>query len=172
MSEKADFVEDTRDKVNRKRIALIKLLKEARRERQIAQAAQDFRTDITLFDEETRQGRVLRQNRTTSAGDRVEADGNFGSPAVENPGELTDVPTTGAQAPPQPTTDPMLRAINPDVLINLRVEDVAAGALDVATLQRYVEDLRALERFLSGQAESLRQRAQTLEADETQDLHK
>ncbi|MEO1335690.1 MAG: hypothetical protein AAFV29_08595 [Myxococcota bacterium] len=174
LSEKADFVEDTRDKVNRKRLALITLLSEARQERQIAQAAQDFRTDITLFDEETRQGRVLRQNRTAAGNvNRADSENLPPSPSPgQTPVDLSDQPPSGGAQFSQHTTDPMLRAINPDVLINLRVEDVAAGALDVATLQRYVEDLQALERFLSGQAESLRQRAQSLEADEAKDLHK
>ncbi len=58
------------------------------------------------------------------------------------------------------------------MLINLRVEDVAAGALDVATLEKYVADLRKLERFLSGQADALRDRADALQADEDRDLQR
>ena len=178
LAEKADFVEDTRDKVVRKRRALIRLLREARQERAIAEAAQDFRTDVTLFDEETRQGRVLRQAGRTTA-----ADGDARSPApVSGPGpEVEDSGSdqfVGGDAPPTTTPDPVApgplpaRQIDPDVLLNLRVETLAAGALDVATLERYVADLKALERFLSGQADSLRERADSLEAIEARDPRK
>ncbi len=179
LSEKADFVEDTRDKVMRKRRALVKLLAEARDERRIAQAAQDFRTDITLFDEETRQGRVLRQSRGSQSGPEPGVESGSGqSPGSPN---AQDSPPdndsfVGRGDNPSPAATSLrpggLRDINPEVLLNLRVEDLAAGALDVTTLQAYVADLRALERFLSGQAETLRKRANTLEASEVQDLKK
>ena len=186
--EKADFVEDTRDKIVRKRRALIRLLAEAQQERELAQAAKDFRTDVTLFDEETRQGRVLRQSRASVAS--VSADGSD-TPTADAPPSLSGdnggdpsefegarddqgaVPPTSGPPPASLQAAPAaLRDINPDVLINLRVDDLAAGALDAATLERYVSDLRALERFLSGQAETLRKRADTLEADETRTLKK
>ena len=173
LSEKADFVEDTRDKVMKKRRALIALLDEAKRDRQIAQAAQDFRTDITLFDEETRQGRVLRRSSSSTP---LAAEGGERSPPQSgdapfddfSPEQLSDNPA----APRSQVDAGGLRDINPDVLLNLRVEDLAAGALDVATLQEYISDLKALERFLSGQADTLRKRADTLDADEARDLNR
>ncbi len=181
LTEKADFVEDTRDKVVRKRRAIIQLIEEARQHRRIAEAAQDFRTDVTLFDEETRQGRVRRQTRTgivplSSGGNRSPpetdapafGDGPESDPGSDSAGGDPVVSSPAVTAPP-PTVSG-LRALNPDVLLNLRVEDVAAGALDVATLNQYVEDLKALEAFLSGQADSLRRRANALKADEARKL--
>ena len=168
LTEKADFVEDTRDKVVRKRRALLALLAEAQRDREIAQSAQDFRTDVTLFDEETRQGRVLRNRGSDSASEG-------GAPVPVSQGGQEDRGGDDFSGPPTPTQAPPvtpLRAINPDVLLNLRVEDLAAGALDVSTLERYVDDLRALERYLSGQADSLRERADALEADEARKLQR
>lgn len=191
LTEKADFVEDTRDKVVRKRQALIQLLGEARQEREIAQVARDFRTDVTLFDEEARDARVLRQSANpetvaTVGQDTPNSDERGGlesAPSLDDD-SFADVPNPTGATPPAldqgtpstPRVDPGggasvgLPAVNPDVLLNLRVEDLAAGALDVATLERYVEDLRALEQFLSEQAEALRKRADTLEADEARDL--
>ena len=186
LSLKADFVEDTRDKVIKKRRALIALLAEARQEREIAQVAQDFRTDVTLFDEETRQGRVLRQQGGPSGALEQRNGTDNPTPATPNGPELVD-PDDGeflgggdpSGPPNQPTVTPSApsgpspsRTIDPDVLLNMRVEDLAAGALDVSTLQKYVEDLRALEGFLSGQADALRKRADLLEADEARDLQK
>ena len=178
LSDKADFVEDTRDKVIKKRKALAKLLREARQEQQIAQAARDFRTDITLFDEETRQGRVLRQGQGQGRGDV--AQNNPSVPPAQSPTDNENSPDpvvrdsfSGSQIPPPSvTSNPGLRAINPDILLNLRVEDLAAGGLDVATLEKYIGDLKALETYLAGQADRLRQRAEALEANETRDLRK
>ncbi len=203
LGDKADFVEDTRDKLAKKRLALAKLLNEAKQERQIARAAQDFDTYVRIFDEEARSDRVTRQStgggnesadvaaqgaaeptksRETTSG-AADPGTNFESgpsPAPQAPpADATsnntggtpnrDDSPAGSPAPSavsEPSAAPVVRELNADVLLNLRVTQLANESLDVATLQRLVAELEALDRFLDEQAKSIRQRARTLEADE------
>lgn len=216
LQDKADFVEDTRDKLAKKRLALAKLLNEAKQERQIARAAQDFDTYVRIFDEEARSGRITRQpgrggaaeaaadttvlqgaaepTKTTGAtAGTLDPGTNSGFESTPNPapqapptdstannnGGTPTTPTTGgtanrddgsrAQAPAavaEPNAAPVVRELNADVLLNLRVAQLATETLDVATLKRLVAELEALDRFLDGQAKSIRRRAQTLESNE------
>lgn len=62
LREKADFVEDTRDKLKKKREALERLVADARQSREIARASANFRTELGLFDEQARTGRVARSS--------------------------------------------------------------------------------------------------------------
>lgn len=107
LDEKADFVEDTRDKLNEKRQALATLLKEARQEQQISRAARDFDTYVRIFDEEARSDRVTRQptrgdsNEATSVGSPTgagtptdQAGGFTGNRGNESP-PATPVENTG-----------------------------------------------------------------------------
>lgn len=197
--EKADFVEDTRDKMRKKRMALARLLTESRQEQEIARAAQDFNTDISLFDEESRTVRVPRQPGSnadveTSAPTRQSdeqaddlAQGPVASPTTpESPPSGTDGrqdadPSTGGQFQGNPNSAPsptgpadgnpalptLSRDITPDLLINLRVEELAAAGLDLATLDRLVKELEALDAFLKQQARSIRKHATELEKRES-----
>lgn len=65
LKEKADFVEDTRDRFSKKRELLAKLIRDAREEQALSHAAKDFRTDTNLFDEESRRDRVVKQGTRT-----------------------------------------------------------------------------------------------------------
>ena len=58
------------------------------------------------------------------------------------------------------------KTVDPNLLLNLRVEDLAGGARDVKDLEALVADLEKLDQFLLQQAEDIRRRAQRLEADE------
>lgn len=205
LAEKADFVEDTRDKLAKKRRAIAKLLQEAKEERQIARAARDFDTYVRIFDEEARSDRVTRRQRgneialaanepgaTRGGADPVE---DSATEAFSNNGRGTEAPniTDGppnvgnsaddklgsGQTPTGPTVNtpdtsaaPVARDINADVLINLRVSQLAAQDLDLPTLLRLVEELEDLDEYLADQASSIRKRARALEADEAKDLRR
>lgn len=212
LNEKADFVEDTRDKLKKKRLALARLLQEAKQEREIARAARDFDTYVRLFDEETRTDRVTRQSATAlAAQDRTTDGAEVANPAPESPNNSgqpnTDSQTDGTPTPP--STDPgrgngfelggqvgnaggdkvgsgqipsptvstpsaeagsVARDLNAELLINLRVDELAAQGLDMATLERLVEELEALDGYLDGQAKAIRQRAQNIEAEDAKTL--
>lgn len=106
LDEKADFVEDTRDKLGQKRQALASLLREARQEQQIARAARDFDTYVRIFDEEARSDRVTRQPNSrgavvqTSATDTPSAGAGTDSQSESfSGGRGTEVPN--AASPPQ-----------------------------------------------------------------------
>ena len=199
LDEKADFVEDTRDKLKRKRFALAKLLKEAKQEREIARAARDFDTYVRIFEEENRNVRVTQRsasndklNETASpppGGSEEVLAGSPGGPAMGNnqgtespPNGFQDSvqdptsryngrddsPTPTTQSPTQPQV--ILRDVNADVLINLRVDELATQELDLATLQRLIAELEELDGYLGSQAKDIRKRARTLEADENRRL--
>jgi len=114
LDEKADFVEDTRDKLGQKRQALASLLREARQEQQIARAARDFDTYVRIFDEEARSDRVTRQpNNRGATLQTTAAEGPSAGADSQNEsfsgGRGTDVPNT--TNPPQSvgnTVDPNL----------------------------------------------------------------
>lgn len=213
LNDKADVVELTRKKLERKRELLARLI----REKRVDQAAKSFSTDANLLDDTLRPGRVVRQgsdrggnetvlaagdnsnaappqapqnNRTSddafvpSAGAQ-EADTNYAGnappPADPSPGRgetLADAqPQVGVAAPnksvtvaPQSvapaTPGPIARQIDPNVLINLRVEELDADKLGMADLQKLIEELETLDRALDTQAERIRSRAQQLERDE------
>lgn len=214
LEEKADFVEDTRDKLAKKRRAIAQLLEEAKQEQRIARAARDFDTYVSAFDEETRTERVIRggaANGPQAAGDLAGApetpSRGSGSPTTDAPnfgndgrgggvdpatppmnesgndgfsqtpdasdklgvGQTPSGPTVGT---PSASPSPVGRDINADVLINLRVSELAAQDLDLATLLRLVEELEQLDGYLADQASTIRARAKTLEADEAEDLRK
>ena len=60
LREKAEFLEDTRDKLKRKRTKVLELLKEKRQLLALAKAANQFATEVGTFDETIRSGRVER----------------------------------------------------------------------------------------------------------------
>lgn len=171
LNEKADFVEDTRDKLDKKRRALTELIRQARQEREVARAARDFARDVGLFDEESRSTRVTRPGagQVESAGVGNQSDtppdqsGNPATPTFD--GRERDQPTT---PPPGTVTVPLVpREISPDVLINLRVDDLADDPnVDLATLQRLEQELSELDAFLRKRANTIRSRAKKLERDE------
>ena len=201
LNEKADIVEDTRDKLRAKRRALDGLLREARQEREIARAARDFSTDVSLFDEESRVGRVLRgggpraaasdAQRAPNSGGGEELgvagqpdptgafaeshDSTGGARGPAAPGFSADPAPPAPVAPPASNAPPVQipsvsRELSPELLMRLRIEELAASKLDVATLEQLVAELERTERFLAKEATRIRQRAEQLEEDETKAL--
>lgn len=230
LQEKADFVEDTRDKFMKKRQGLLQLLREAKEEQEIARAAADFQTDVRHFDEEARTGRIPRKNESESAkspsgttvlaapGAQNRTSGPTESPETSSPpvgatsapapfgGEaapqndgvgtsLADQPTapapssagdrTPSSTPGRPSaasdgvlslgvpiqSSPQSKAIDPNVLLNLSIEDLASGQSNVATLEALVSDLERLDAFLDRRARTIRRRAKELREDEAKALH-
>ncbi len=179
LNEKADVVEDTRDKLAQRRTVLAQLLREAKEEREIAVAAADFSTDVSLFDEETRTSRVLRQaggndGRLAATAAKDTTVGNA-APAPEQLSGFQDrneavdpaVPTTPvAPSVAAPQSVAVAKDINASVLLSARVEDLAAQRLDLATLEQLVAELARLDAYLAAEANKIRQRASALEADE------
>lgn len=108
LADKADFVEDTRDKYEKKRAAIREMLADARRESAIRRAASEFRSDLSLFDEESRSVRVTRgtANRAANEG----ADFSGGEPtSVRGPGVGQAPPPSNQESAP-PTDAPTLTA--------------------------------------------------------------
>jgi hypothetical protein len=67
LREKADFIEDTRDKLNKKRRKIFVLIKERKQMLALAKVANQFATDVSAFDESARSGRVERQGQRSGA---------------------------------------------------------------------------------------------------------
>jgi hypothetical protein len=247
LREKADFLEDTRDKLTKKRGALDRILREARQEHEIARAASSFQRDARHFDEVVRSGRVTRQrggggssgipesapraaaNADTAgkgtgvtggaggAGQPAGAqspppqtpqDGNVGTggggggepsrgteqPRNPNPGpqsggsfggavgetesaDADDASSPTSRAPaatftgvPTGAARGLAKQIDPDVLLNLRVEDLDGSALDMEELEKLVSELERLDAKLSARAQEIRRRAKALEEDEARTL--
>ncbi len=108
LREKADFVEDTRDKLKKKRQALERMVADARQAREIARAAVNFRTEVGLFDEQTRTGRVAKSESAQLAGARSGGDATLAETAPQGPNKAAtdpETPTVGLVAPPAPATD-------------------------------------------------------------------
>jgi hypothetical protein len=228
LKEKADFVEDTRDKFRKKREALARIIREARAEKDILKSGVDFRTDTRHFDEEARLGRIPRQDHglsttlqaPTGAGadtSHSQPTGAFSSAPPSNGNTQTTGPNTpapgvtntnpaprskdgsdssGAPPPAVPSTPntqpspqgagpavsdktvgslqsskpydgpPSSKVLDPNALLNLRVETLEGGAVDLNTLEALASDLDKLDRFLEGRASEIRRRAQQLKSSE------
>lgn len=218
LDEKADQLEDTRERFRRKREELGRLIEQARAEEELARAAVEFRTDTGLFDEEARLGRVTKQEKTSA----TLSERTAGAPSADNnaapeaaPPPQATPPAAGAvqdpsdAAPPpavpggsrggsdfadevdlQPSTGqpgsggggavtgggaktvasaaqaPVARQLDPNKLLNLRVEALEESGVDLATLEALVGDLERLDGFLAGQASEIRGRAKQLQEDE------
>lgn len=165
LHEKADFVEDTRDKLTKKRRALRALIREARQQREVAKAARDFARDIGLFDEESRSTRVGRRGAAGALSEVPESAGGGTPPSGQPPPRMDPPPPprsgNGAPAPVVP------REISPDVLINLRVENLADDPrVDLNTLRRLERELSELDVFLRKRVRTIRRRAEELEEHE------
>lgn len=102
LREKADFLEDTRDKLKKKREALKQLLAEAQTEREILRATHNFRTEVGLFDEQSRSARVPRGEASRGGSATVlSASGD----------EATSAPN--ARGGNEPPADPSAAAVGP-----------------------------------------------------------
>ena len=127
LRDKADFLEDTRDKFEKKRRALSQLIAQARQEREIARAAANFQTDLRHFDEEMRTGRVARRDSAlgvTTTGGPTRTNERSQPPADErdsateqSPGQLgggepNNATAGGTRADGDPSPGPMPTDVN------------------------------------------------------------
>lgn len=191
--EKADYVDDARDAVTQKRERIAKLIQRAKEEAEIQRAARDLATDVALFDESLRVGRV---NRAEGGGERLAAGGatggdesggraespnpaggNGGTPVFDS-GELDGHggfqnggaggrdPSVPPGAGPDPTPDapvPPGGTLSPSMLLNLPVDELASEGLPPDRLEALARELEALDRWLAERARSMRQQAERLE---------
>ncbi len=241
LREKADFVDDTKDKVRKKRMLLAQYIRRSQQDRLLAEAEQAFQSSVSLFDEESRTGRVLRNPNARSA-DRSPQNGeansvldqNIGnsnnsnnsnqSPGMQTPapnesdpstpnkgtdGVIVATPGRGGDSlgnfqgsngqnvvtvPPQseagrvtesPSSPPTsysaqtaddsaargasnsqnVQQLQPDALLNLRVEQLAVEKMDLRELKELLQDLQRLEHYLDAQSQSIRGRAQELSGE-------
>ncbi len=86
-----------------------------------------------------------------------------GQPQASIPGAKTSVPVT---PPSAAIGGPVAKQIDPNLLINLRVDELDADAVDLATLQKLVAELESLQSALGQQAKKIHARAKQLEKDE------
>lgn len=203
LGEKADFVDDTRDRFQKKLEQLRALIKDAREEQDLSHAASAFQTDTRIFDEEDRSGGRVSKNRPTTdtrsgGGDETLQQPNSPAPQdpaqepangfAESPADIADGPADkgtirgdGSQSAIQPPSSAVTtgggsetslssKQIDPNMLLNLRVESLAGGAADLSTLEAWARDLERLDGFLKARANELRKRGKQLEADEAKAL--
>ena len=140
LREKAEFIEDTRDKLNKKRKKIFVLIKERKQMLALAKVANQFATDVSAFDESARSGRVERQGQRSSSsfssafGQADEA--QSGPVAPPQTSERTTAPDTqtaagtsqGAQAPPPGNVS------NSDTTESFGDDDTSAGSSDSDTV--------------------------------------
>lgn len=230
---KADWLEDTRDQLEKKRKELATLLGDVRQEREIARAAENFATDLGLFDEAFRAGRVARtSNRATTlasprtggagaaqgdvannaenatpsaagspsrqtadpappAGPTDQAPGanlggatGGGGASPNEPVQTPSAPTTGFDSddgarsaaptltttPPTGITQSLPKQIDPEALLNLRIQSLRSGTLGVEQMEALLADLARLDAYLASKAKVIRKRAETIESDEARAL--
>lgn len=122
LQERADFLEDTRDKLLAKRKQLAALLEVSERRMAVAQAEYSFAIEASLFDEQTRVGRVLRNTYGQSdanvdsgsntggndSGGDSEPGGDSNHNGGGNPGTISDPGNANdddSSAPPPPPMD-------------------------------------------------------------------
>lgn len=191
LSEKADLLEDTRDRLARKREAIAELVRERKQEQEVARAARDFQKDAQLFDENARLGRVTRQAERSSGAASVVLSDKEATPGAAPPISPTSDGFTGQSPPPtgvgrtdvdqQPSVvtppvpaavqaGPLPKTVDPNLLLNLEVGSLDGGKADLATLERLLQDLQRLDQHLVGRAGEIRRRAAELKADEQRAL--
>lgn len=114
LREKADFVEDARDKLRSKRKALLAMLDDRQRRTRLARTARSFSTDAQLFDEQVRPGRILSDGRRSALLDGSEQSDavnappfNAGNPSPpEDPSASPGNQSGGRDGPGMGVTDP------------------------------------------------------------------
>ncbi len=95
---RADFLEDARDKLVSKQTAVLALLRTSQRRQTLEETTYTFLSETSLFDEQTRIGRVLRRQPSDSS-------------IVSRPDSERDVPPAGGAGrltPPPPEPEPPL----------------------------------------------------------------
>lgn len=110
LREKADFVEDLRDKFLRRKREVEARLAEARQEREVARLAKDFHTETTLFDEQSVSSRVARTAGSGAERATTLTDNSASGKTADVQGARTTPPPLGAPAGPQPSPPPQTAA--------------------------------------------------------------
>ncbi len=107
LRDKADFVEDARDKLRAKRARLARLWRRSRQEKAVARAAREFAADVSLFDEESRSPRIQRPVVPTGGSNPVAegggSSGQDGAPSPQAPSQGDSDGFAPAQGPESPT---------------------------------------------------------------------
>jgi hypothetical protein len=70
---------------------------------------------------------------------------------------------------PSPAALPSItvaKQIDPNDMINLRVDQIDADSIDVATLEKYIAELESMQKALATQAQKIKSRSQQLQRDE------
>lgn len=187
LREKADFVEDARDRLVAERQRLQAALQRARQEAEIRRAARDLATDVALFDEEARTARVNRGDGSDGELSLVGSGNGRDMPIQDESGAVSDPPVTGngsaVDGPEDPRFDlgtdrnpdpgpgaelpgwARLREVTPTVLLNLEAGGQVSG-LSPSQLQRLTRNLKALDQLLAERALLLRRKARELEERE------
>ncbi len=187
LREKADFVEDARDRLVAERQRLQAALQRARQEAEIRRAARDLATDVALFDEEARTARVNRGDGSDGELSVVGSGNGRDMPIQDESGAVSDPPVTGngsaVDGPEDPRFDlgtdrnpnpgsgaelpgwAQLREVTPTVLLNLEAGGPVSG-LSPGQLQRLTRNLKALDQLLAERALLLRRKARELEERE------
>ena len=99
LREKVEFIEDTRDKLMKKRKRILVLIKERKQVLALARAANQFATDVSAFDESARSGRVERQGaRSQSFAGGFSVANESTSVSAEPPSRSSD--SSGSQDSP------------------------------------------------------------------------
>jgi hypothetical protein len=110
LREKADFVEDLRDKFLRRKREVEARLSEARQEREVARLAKDFHTETTLFDEQSVSSRVARTAGSAAERATTLTDNSASGKTADVQGARTTPPPLGAPSGPQPSPPPQTAA--------------------------------------------------------------
>lgn len=171
LREKADFLEDARDKLQKKRAALVALVDSARRRQRMARTAREFAAESDLFDEETRPGRITRGQAATPSRLAVDFENQAPAPvAGDGPeigtdsGGFTGRSDDLAQPPAAVTIAPApsaARDLGPLLQLDPTAGDLSTE--DPKALQALIQRLDAADRELRESAERLRKRARNLD---------
>jgi len=226
LREKAEFIEDTRDKLKRKKNKLEQLFTERRQMLALAKAANKFQTDMSAFDESTRSGRVERQGERSGALSLPTLNARTQNDAASESSNQASASSATQEAQPQTANAPSrggnsgtddspgadapetlagssdasnaqtnnsvsassgavgtsisggnqsasnwVQQLDPDVLINLKVNELASENMNLDQLIQLMANMDKLDSYLKAHAKNIQNRADKIEEDEKQVLH-
>ena len=196
LNEKADFLEDTRDKLSKKRAELLALAETFQQNQRLRNAEKRFITDTQLFDEQARPNRILQPANPGGSSDTLASDAPEDSPVpghgpLDNPTDdgrssafqllnsqfinpvVTDHPVVRpgghlSSAPPAPWAGISTAAV-PETLEQLLKLDLTKLELEGHTeqLKAILQRLQAAEAELQRSAVRLRAQAKALTPHDT-----
>ena len=193
LEDKADFLEDTIDKLRAKRKILKRLSEQAAQEQHITLASREFEMDISVFEEEARpvqfkrsqsQAQPAADNESPIGSDSLSPPVGAGNPVSapsppppsDSPPESFDPPsdtpsdTPREQNPPASAPDPIavdstsLEKVATFELVTLDMIKIESQPPRADVLKQLQKQLKLLEENLAKTAVALRARARKLEA--------